>query len=258
MVVSLAGKCFVSHSYRDTEKKQLLLRALPSHVKQFCFPEIKVTPDQMVTNDLIRSILDCEAVIYINGGLSAQSFWVAFERDFAKRAKIPVFAFDPATSAITPDECSPLHLPAFPCYASRDRARVDQILACMRDERFFDIFTQDDLQAGAQWLEELPNAMTSRLQAGGYVVAFLSAAAASSEWVRREVEVASREFGDRVIFAWLDRPQSLPHGFPIPLTQWLVLHRSDDENSLNWNEIDRLIVMLYWLIHRNTQANGLH
>lgn len=258
MVVSLPKKCFVSHSYRDTENKQLLRRALPSHVAPFCFPEIKVTPDQMVTNDLIRSILDCEGVIYINGGLSAQSFWVAFERDFAKRAKIPVFEFDPTTSAIIPDERPPLHLPAFPSYAVGDRARVDQILACMRDERFFDVFIQDELHASVSWMEELQTAITSRLHAGGYVVAFLSEASASSEWVRWEVETASREFGDRVIFAWLDRPQSLPHEFPIPQTQWLVLHRSDDESRMNWNEIDRLIVMLYWRICRNTHSNGLH
>jgi hypothetical protein len=259
MTVSLPKKCFVSHSYRDMQNKGLLLRALPPHVEPFFFPPITVTPDQMVSNDLIRGILDCQGVVYINGGLSAQSFWVAFERDFAKRAKLPVFEFDPTTSVITPDESPPLHLPAFPSYAIRDRSRVDQILACMRHERFFDTFIdREDLQPGAPWAEELGNAISSRLRAGGYVVAFLSAVAASSAWVRQEVEAASREFGDRVIFAWLDHPQSLPHEFPVPETQWVVLHRSDDESRLNWNEIDRLIVMLYWRIYRNTRANGLH
>ena len=257
--MSLPRKCFVSHSYRDTENKVLLLRALPPNVEPFFFPPITVTPDQMVSNDLILSILDCEALVYIDGGLSAQSFWVAFERDFAKRAKLHVFEFNPATTMITPDESPPLHLPAFPSYTIRDRSRVDQILACMRHERFFDLFIgREDLQPGAQWAEKLGHAMSSRLRAGGYVVAFLSAASASSAWVRQEVRTTSREFEDRVIYAWLDSPQSLPPEFPVPETQWVVLHRSDDESRLNWNEIDRLIVMLYWRIYQNTRANGLH
>lgn len=258
MVVPLPKTCFVSHSYRDTRNKELLLRALPPSVEPCFFPPITVTPDQMVSNDLIRRILDCEAVVYINGGFSAQSFWVAFERDFAKRAKRPVFEFDPATSMITPDESPPLHLPVFPGHTNQDRSRVDQILSCMRHERFFDIFLDSDLQSGSRFVEELEHAISSRVGAGGYVVLFLSATDRSSKWVLNKVVAALRDFGDRVIFAWLDRPQSLPHEFPIPETQWVKLYRSDDETRLNWNEIDRLIVMLYWQIYRNTRANGLH
>jgi hypothetical protein len=258
MDVTLPKKCFVSHSYRDAENKRLLLNALPSHVQPFVFPAIMVTPDQMVTNDLIRSILECDGVVYINGGLSAQSFWVAFERDFAKRANLPVFEFDPTTSAITRDTSPPLHLPVFPSYAIRDRAKVDQILACMRDERYFDVLLQNDLRPGVAWPEELGNAISSRLQAGGYVVAFVSASSVSSQWVRLELESAARDHGDRIILAWLDRPGLLPEGVPVPLTSWPVIYLSFDEKRLNWNEVDRLIVMLYWAIYRNTRTNGLH
>ena len=100
--------------------------------------------------------------------------------------------------------------------------------------------------------------MSRRLQAGGYVVAFLSTAAVTSVFVQGEVAMALREFRDRVIFAWLDLPQPLPREFPIPETQWVELFRHDDESRMNWNEIDRLIVMLYWRIYKNTRANGLH
>ena len=71
---------------------------------------------------------------------------------------------------------------------------------------------------------------------------FLSAAAASARYMKVEVEAAVREFGDRIIFAWLDRSQSLPRGFPVPETEWPVLHCQYDESRLDWNEIDRLIV----------------
>jgi TIR domain len=191
-MTSLPTNCFVSHSYRDTENKRLLLSALPSDIAPVFFPPITVTPDQMVTSTLIPSILGCDGLIYINGGLSAQSFWVAFEQDFAKRSRIPVFQFDPITSTIRRDESPPLHLSAFPSYSHRDRARVDQVLACMRDERFFDLFSESDLRAGSRLEEELKTAIFSRLRAGGYVVVFLSAAAASSLWVQMDQDRRTR------------------------------------------------------------------
>lgn len=255
---ALPKKCFISHSYRDIEDTHLLLEMLPPKITPYLFPEITVTPDEMVSNNLIQAILACDGVIYINGGLWAASFRVAFERDFDKRAKLPVFEFQPATKEIKFDQTPPLHLPVFPSYSKQDRMRVDQILRVMRSERYFDIFIPQEMPAGSAWADETSNAIDSRLRDGGYVVAFLSVAAVSSAFVKREINSALSENSDRLILAWIDHPQVMPSDFPVPQTQWLVLNRLDDPHSLNWNEIDRLIVILYWRIYRNTRTNGLH
>ena len=238
----VAKEVFLSHSYRDTENKDLLLCALPPNVEPFFFPPITVTPDQMVSNDLILSILDCEAVVYIDGGLSAQSFWVAFERDFAKRAKLHVFEFNPVMTMISPYESPPLHLPVFPSYTSRDRSRVDRIFwpACGTSGSLISSFDREDLQPGAQWAEELGHAMSSRLRAGGYVE---HSCRQQPQHRRGSAGSAGQLAGVRRsgYLCLADSPQSLPPEFPVPETQWVVLHRSDDESRLNWNEIDRLI-----------------
>jgi hypothetical protein len=82
MSVSLPpGLYFLSHSYRDIEAREALIGLLPTHARPFIFPPISVSPPEFVSNALMGSLLTCDAVIVIDGGYSAQSFWVAFERN---------------------------------------------------------------------------------------------------------------------------------------------------------------------------------
>ena len=70
MTIKMPKKCFISHSYKDTEYVNLLLKMLPHMVKPIIFPPINVTPDQMVSNNLVKAILDCEGLVWLDGGFS--------------------------------------------------------------------------------------------------------------------------------------------------------------------------------------------
>ena len=45
----LPAHCFISHSYKDTEGRKLLVKQLPDRVKLYIFPPITVRP--LVTGD---------------------------------------------------------------------------------------------------------------------------------------------------------------------------------------------------------------
>src|SRR5690242_12395462 len=90
--LGLPKKCFISHSFKDAEPRQELLAQLPRDVEPFVFPPIVVQPDQMVSDKLLDAIRACDGLIYLQGGASAQSFWVALERDYALRVGKSVYA----------------------------------------------------------------------------------------------------------------------------------------------------------------------
>src|SRR5262249_34660759 len=90
--LGLPHKCFISHSLQDTDARGRMLAHLPKSVEPFIFPPITLPPDRMVSTELITAILESDGLIYLKGGVSASSFWVAFERDYAQRAGKEVFA----------------------------------------------------------------------------------------------------------------------------------------------------------------------
>ena len=94
MSTQLPPKCFISHAYADGIARDSLIKSLPSGVEAVVFPPITVQPDQFVSNRLIESLLSCDGLIYLAGGASDSSFWVAFERDYALRAGKQVFLAD--------------------------------------------------------------------------------------------------------------------------------------------------------------------
>ncbi len=100
---------------------------------------ITVRPEELVSNELIAAILNCDSLIYLDGENSARSFCVAFERDYAKRTGKLVFAADPLTLAIRPDTSAALDLPIFADHTHRDYDHIRRILNFMRHERFFDL-----------------------------------------------------------------------------------------------------------------------
>jgi hypothetical protein len=266
-IPDLPHKCFVSHSYQDAEALAALLATLPPSVEPFLFPAITVTPDRMVSNDLIRALLECPGVIYLKGGKSNQSFWVAFERDYALRAGKPVFAFDPESRTLRRDTSAPLHLPVFPSFCDDDSLVVAQALEIMRGERFFDMFDPTCLASAGVFQRTLNSALDTRLDQGGYVVLFLSHHSAGSYWIRAETRRGTNflaaDGGLRVIPVWLGHPEDSlaeepPPGWPAdhPYAP-LRLSQGPYGSGLNMNRVDDLIVRLYWLICRNTQQNEL-
>ena len=249
----LPKKVFISHSYKDSEVRKQLLQFLPKNVEPYIFPPIVVSPEQMVSNNLIDAILACDGLIYLQGGSSSQSFWVAFERDYALRAGRPVFAYEPTTQTLCRDVSSPLELRAVISYSRRNRERILHTFKIMAEERFFDTwFDNNIMEHGAKWVEGLGDAITQRLEAGGYAVAFWSAEAAQSRWVRDEIDLAVNIDRAHVLFACLD-DTALPTG----LDDLAQVQLFADALRPELHRIDDLIVRLYWLKYRDTRQSQL-
>lgn len=257
MNAQLPPKCFISHAYADAIARDTLIRSLPGDVEAIVFPPITVQPDQFVSNRLIESLLACDGLIYLTGGASDRSFWVAFERDYALRAGKQVFSADVHTLNITKHTGNALDLAVFASYHREDRSRVREVAEFLNRERYFDLWLDvQNLQVGANWQEEISHAFEDRLKRG-YVVAFWSQLASESQFIRPELERVAAEtsdFNDRVLFGLLE---------DVPLPEfWLRFHEpavqlyGNTERS-TIQRLDDLMVRLYWLIYRKTRHRDL-
>jgi hypothetical protein len=238
------GLYFISHSYRDVSVRQALIDRLPAHARPFVFPPISVSPVEFISNALIGSLLTCDAVIVLEGGFSAQSFWVAFERNYALRIGKPVYTYTPGSEQITrndPSTQGDLNLPVYPhglgSYADPMMHNMWTILDFMEQQRFFSLYE---------------GGITGVLEAGGYVVQFRGA-------------VDPHNVVDAAMRTALLQPQpSIPMERLVlglladaPLPEWLrpddVIHlyRPSDPATVDYNRVDDLIVRLYWKIYRN-------
>ncbi|MEP7288432.1 MAG: TIR domain-containing protein [Chloroflexota bacterium] len=270
----LPKNCFVSFSYKDTESLQLLHKSLPSQVEPFMFPPITVAPDEMISNALINAILDRDGLIYLEGGYSAQSFWVAFERDYALRAKKRVFSFNPQTAEVKQANLEPLKLPILGIYTRRDRDHIVRLTHFMKEKRFFDTWIFDERPRSNNKLASKVSRSTlvQRMNMGGYAVVFWSKNMIYSERAQAEFEFAldynryyTNDYSQlnlgRVLIALLD---------DTPLPDWALDKIESDPGSVvkpvqlysdsqlsATNRLDDLIVRLYWLNYRTTQGNNL-
>ncbi len=258
MDIQLPRKCFISHSYADAKARDRIISKLPPEITPYVFPPITVPPEQFVSNELIRALNDCDALIYLKGGSSDRSFWVAFERDYALRIGKKVFSADITTSQVNIHIGKPLDLNAFASYHGRDRNRVREIAKFMRDERYFDLWIDNDkIQPGTIWEESIKSSLEDRLQRGGYVVVFWSHSASESKWVQSEIQKAAeglKNLNDRVLFALLQDLQ-VPD-FWLRFQDPAVQLYGDNRRSAN-QRLDDLVVRLYWLIYRKTEQRNL-
>lgn len=258
MNVQLPEKCFISHAYADIESRKRLIKNLPSHVEAVVFPRITVPPDELVSSELVEALLACDGLIYLRGGASDRSFWVAFERDYALRAGKKVYAADIDSMQVSADVGPPLDLAAFASYHRQDASRVTEIVEFLNHERHFDIWLDiKDLQLGTSVLDEIERSLQDRLARGGYAVVFWSEAASHSPWVEAELRAAAEgmsAFNDRVLFA-LVQDVLLPR-FWLVFQEPAVQLFGDAERS-EVQRLDDLVVRLYWLIYRKTRQREL-
>jgi hypothetical protein len=256
---TLPAKCFVSHAYADAAARDTLIRRLPKGVTPFVFPPITVKPEEFVSDPLIDAVLACDGLVYLRGGASNRSFWVALERDYALRAGKPVFQFDSATGVLTRDSGSPLDLAAFASYHRQDADQVRRIADFLNDKRHFDMWLDvADLTPGSNVERAVSTSLSERLSRGGYAVVFWSRAASESNWVNEEIERAASGiagFNDRVLFGLLE---------PCPLPPfWLQFNEPsvqlfEDADRSETQRLDDLVVRLYWLIYRKTKLADPH
>lgn len=246
----LPSSCFISHSYADADACDRLLRTLSGFTAPLVFEPIRAEPEEFVSKHLIDALLGCEGLIYLRGGASDRSFWVAFERDYALRAGRRVYSYDITSGAISQDRSRPLDLAVFASYARSDETKVRRVCDFMSRERHFDVWDDRQIRPGTVWLDEIDVGLNDRLARGGYVVAFWSRAACQSSWFAKEVSAAaSRAGANRVLYAALEPCQ------PPPLTSQTyqsVVQIFGDAMHSETHRTDDLMVRLYWLIFRNS------
>lgn len=131
--------CFVSHSYRDSDVVERLRQLAPEGVELKLFSRVEPDPSKAVSDSVIPEIRNGKSLIYLEGGASASSFWVSFERDYAHRANLDVFAFDPINEALSVDDSAPIDLSINTLSHPDDKERVDALFEWMRNSRNFDI-----------------------------------------------------------------------------------------------------------------------
>ena len=258
MNVRLPKKCFISHAYADAGARDQLIASLPSDIDARVFPPITVSPDQFVSNQLIQSLTECDGLIYLKGGASERSFWVAFERDYALRSGKQVFSADVESLKLARHSGNPLDLATFASYHREDLPRVREIASFLKNERYFDLWVDvDDLEGNKELVEAIRVSIEDRLRRGGYVVVFWSHLARDSQWVQAEIRRAAEgitKLNDRVLFALLE-------DIAVP-EFWLRFHEpvvqlyGDEERSAS-QRLDDLVVRLYWLIFRKTEYRHL-
>ncbi|MEV4514209.1 TIR domain-containing protein [Dactylosporangium sp. NPDC049525] len=133
--VELPGRVFISHAYDDAELVRALIASLPERVETVIFPRLDVDPKNAVSNGIVETILSCGGLIYLEGGRSTESRWVNFERDYALRAGLKVFAFKPETNTIRIDRSDPMPLAVQLVVSDKGQARAERLLAWLRTER---------------------------------------------------------------------------------------------------------------------------
>jgi hypothetical protein len=250
----MPARCFISHSYLDADLGYIdRLRAkLPSHVTPYVFPPIKVPPEQRVSDDLVKAVLSCPGLIYIDSPNSAESVWVSFERDLALRNRLPVFAFRLGADCIECDTGRPMPLAIFDSYSRRDQEKVHRITKFMIDERAFSVFDprsdrHQDLSSFKTKL--LTGSMLEILANGGYAVSFISRNAAVSQLWRSEQDEAFRRYPDRVLPVLLEPIdwKQLPE--PLQRLNSLNVYQASDPARIDWNRVDDLVVRLYHMVY---------
>lgn len=268
------GTYFISHSYKDSAIRDMMIAQMPEGVEAFIFPPIDVEPHQLVSNELIKALLQCDGLIYIDEAFSSQSFWVALERDYALRAGKTVYGFrsNKSNPVISPEtdstpgsffrhEGKAIDLPITYTATVTDLPHVKEVLDFMHDERNFESIYRIDEQipTGANFAKHMRDDNHEHLVTRkGYKIMFWSSSAqvrASNpdSWLRFELDfIASLNLNNRIVFAFLE-PSDLPTEFNMHPKNLKVQLWSDDQLSQK-HRIDDLIVRLYWLRYRDTTS----
>jgi hypothetical protein len=241
------GKCFVSHSYQDAKYIADLSPYIQADTNLFKFPRIDVSRKEMVSNAFLKEIRFSTSLVYLDSPNSSNSPWVILERDYALRSGIKVFRFHPLSGKLYRDTSKPLHLPVFPSYTREDQEQMEELLSILKNERYFDLFTDSDIQNGASWANEIEMALLGRLKAGGYLIYFASKDSMNSEFIINEIKMAAENYEDRILLVRLDStplPAEFQHINSIDLF-------IDNDTDIDFNKLDTLIVQVYFLINQN-------
>ena len=240
---------FISLSYKDESIFYESRSLLPNWITPNIFPAKDITPEEMISDELLESIRQHDGLIYLSTENSSNSVWVALERDYAIRIKKPVYKLNPISKHFDRDLSQPMELKIFPSYTKKDKLVVETIIKLLR-ERHFDLFTDDLLQVEQNFAITINSEIISALDAGGYSVFFISKETMNSEWVKQELKATIDKYSNRILPVIIDS-SSITGVFA--QYQALSLYDENCQDNINRNKLDHLIVLLYWHIYQNTR-----
>jgi len=222
---------FVSHSYEDDASLQALLKAkLPEGSSPKIFQKIDTANIGLLSEVIMPAIQACHGLIYIRSKRSFDSFWAAFERNYALRLGKPVYGFEPDTGKFQRDVVAaidPVISSSWNLAVPRDSFMVRDITLYLNDKHRFNTL-------GKHWklidndfrqMVDSVDGIELKLAAGGLVVLFLSNDSISCGWhdyadpyeegrTRKDMEtpigLTGEKFGlfppERTFVVWLDVP----------------------------------------------------
>ncbi|MEO0423278.1 MAG: hypothetical protein AAF184_13125 [Pseudomonadota bacterium] len=162
---SLPQSVFISHAYADEETVASLVATLNErapHVRPEVFPRQEPDPDAAVSNGIVERILACDGLIYLERGASADSLWVNFERDYARRTGRHVFAYDPGAKGLRLDEGRPVPLNVTVMMSPNTAALGRSLLDWLAEERRFQLSRRSTVVK----MKEIPDMLASVLFEG--------------------------------------------------------------------------------------------
>ena len=167
----LPQRVFISHAYADQEALRGLLDRLPPGVEPVIHPPDPANPDRAVSNGIVAKVSACPGLIYLQGGASARSEWVAFEKDYAWRTGRQVFAFNPDSARLVRHEevLEPLTCIVVATASAEARQRVSALLQWMERERHFRL----DASVMPARIKEIPVFVGEALEEGSPIVWFV-------------------------------------------------------------------------------------
>lgn len=257
----LPKKCFVSHAYQDKSAINSLKKNVPPDVELIIFPREEPDTRNPVSNNIIPIILSCDGLIYLEGGYSASSAWVVFERDYGLRTGKAVFSYDPKTKEFTPDHDKPIKLQVQVFASEQSKKRANKLIKWMRQVRKFklsNVETVHNMGDVSLALEEMANAKKLILWlVDDYTDAYVKF---ENDYISdpHELEFLDIEDGwwpPPRIFAKID-PDWKPYSDPDPevyavalgmgyvLPDVFDLFEDSNSNDFNWNRVDDLIITI--------------
>lgn len=271
------GACFLSHAYADKGALADLKRLLPASVEPVVFPREDSDPRRAVSNGIVPVIRRAQSLIFLRGGGSGTSMWVSFERDYALRAGLPVYSYDPDDATLSRDDGAPVALAPEFLVSRESYGRAEALIRWLIAERSFSI----DKKPTVLRMKEIPGQVVYILDSGRPVVWLIddqiqavvglahtlgddeleqfdrdehpgfeywqSWIADSSIYARiGGSEPAAESDGERRFLMYESDPvrRAFDRGYGIDLTA------NVNRDSINWNRADDLVVRLTLLAQR--------
>lgn len=199
------GWVFISHSHQDIE----LVRKIRNKLESLGFEPLmfflKSLDDDDEIDDLICREIDArEWFIYVDSPTARESRWVRTEREHvASLSGKKVFTISLDRDLDEQVDHIARQLKVFVSYSHADVSVATKIKDALVREDFL-VWNDEELRAGEDWETQIHNEMRD-VARNGFAVVVISAATASSAYVRDEIESLAR-LRSKIVPVYVDDP----------------------------------------------------